>query len=421
MEGGTRPCPLRQDGAGTMRVGVFGQFGLGNLGNNASLEAVLAFLQSSCRPVSVTVVSDHPKRVAEQWNVAAVAIRRGPGGYLRGWRRLASYGWRASDLPRIASIVRQMDLVIVAGTGVLEERGLPVNPWELPYSLWSLATAARITGVPLALVAVGADRAVDPLSRWLLTGAADMASYRSYRDEASRDALRAAGVQTSKDSVFADLAFSLPRPAPSSQVDPDVVVVNAMPYVGARSDASRRNEIHERYTSEMVAVLRGLLDHGCRVMLVKGGAKDEAAARRLIERLGGSSVYGDRLSYEPVDTLRAATDLMRRSSVVIASRYHTVVSALMAGTPVISVSYASKNAALLERLELGQWSVPIETVEAGDVLGRVAALRSWNEDQRHALYADVGVLEDLAHRQLTDLGQVMSLAMGPTSVGDRQR
>ncbi len=103
------------------------------------------------------------------------------------------------------------DLVIVPGTGILEST-LPLRPWGMPYSLFLVCAAGRLLRTPVALVGVGASgtgsRPVRALTRW----AAQLAAYRSYRDTLSRDAIRAMGVDTSRDEVYADLVFALPTP-----------------------------------------------------------------------------------------------------------------------------------------------------------------------------------------------------------------
>lgn len=64
----------------------------------------------------------------------------------------------------------------------------------------------------MALVSVGANEISARATRTLVRWVGRLATYRSYRDDISRDAMRAMGVDTSRDQVYPDLAFSLPTP-----------------------------------------------------------------------------------------------------------------------------------------------------------------------------------------------------------------
>ena len=78
--------------------------------------------------------------------------------------------------------------------------------------MYVLCAAGRVFGTKVALVSVGANVSSERLTRWLLTAAARLAFYRSYRDELSREAMRRQGLDTSGDHVYADLAFGLAGP-----------------------------------------------------------------------------------------------------------------------------------------------------------------------------------------------------------------
>src|SRR5262249_26702081 len=105
------------------------------------------------------------------------------------------------DAFRIASWVRCHDVVIVPGMGVLEAT-LPLRPWHTPYSMFLVCAFGRLFGTKVALVSVGANDIRQRLTRRLITAAARLAYYRSYRDTFSRDAMRQMGLNTSGDAVY---------------------------------------------------------------------------------------------------------------------------------------------------------------------------------------------------------------------------
>ena len=105
------------------------------------------------------------------------------------------------DAFRTASWVRRHNVVIVPGMGVLET-SIPIRPWHTPYSIFLLCASGRLFKTRVALVSVGADVIGQRLTRQVITAAARLAYYRSYRDTFSRDAMRQMGVDTSGDAVL---------------------------------------------------------------------------------------------------------------------------------------------------------------------------------------------------------------------------
>ena len=93
------------------------------------------------------------------------------------------------DVVRTASWVRKHDVVIVPGMGVLDA-SLPLRAWGFPYALFLISASGRLCGTKVAMVSVGADIIRQRATGWLLTTAARLAFFRSYRDAYSRDAMR---------------------------------------------------------------------------------------------------------------------------------------------------------------------------------------------------------------------------------------
>ena len=77
------------------------------------------------------------------------------------------------------------------------------------------------------------------------TSAARAAHYRSFRDDRARQAMAAMGVDTSRDPVYPDLAFSLPAPDGIAAV-PGAVGVGVMEYSGGNDDRRRAGESGRR-------------------------------------------------------------------------------------------------------------------------------------------------------------------------------
>ena len=199
-------------------VGLFGLLGQGNLGNDGSMAAVLAYLRRTHPDVAVDSLCTQPEVIREQYGIPAAQLRwyradsqRASGINSIVARSIALALGVGIDAYRIASWVARHDAVIVPGMGVLETT-VPMRPWKTPYWIFLLCAAGRLFNTKVALVSVGANVTDHRLTRLLITSGARLAHYRSYRDALSRDAMAAMGVDTSSDSVYPDVAFALPVP-----------------------------------------------------------------------------------------------------------------------------------------------------------------------------------------------------------------
>jgi polysaccharide pyruvyl transferase WcaK-like protein len=343
------------------RVGLFGILGSGNLGNDGSLDAVVAHLRERHPDASLDFMCMGPDRVRAVYGTPATWLQwyesRGPSRGLRG-ALLKVFG-RLIDPIRTFAWVRRQDVVIVPGMGVLEAT-LPLRPWAFPYSLFWLALCARLTGAKVALVSVGANVIRKRLTRWLVTGAARLAHYRSYRDEFTRDALRQMGVDVRDDEVYPDLAFALPVPEPGP--GNGAVGVGVMAYYGSNDDRARAAELHEQYVAAMSAFVRQLADRGRPVRLFIGDVADLPVVERII-----AEVPGD-VAAAPLTTLHDLMTQMSEVDTVVATRYHNVLCGLKVGRPTLSVGYAAKNDVLMATMGLGEFCRPASTVGLGGLL-----------------------------------------------------
>ena len=184
------------------------------------------------------------------------------------------------DAFRTASWVRRHDVVIVPGMGVLEAT-LPLRPWRTPYLMFLLCASGRLFGTKVALVSVGANVIHQRLTRWLITTAARLAHYRSFRDAGARDAMRRMGVDTSGDPVYPDLAFALPTPRGESGAA-GTVGVGVMEYSGGNEDRRQADEIRASYIEQMTRFVLWLVDNGRPVRLLAGDTIDERVVQEIL-------------------------------------------------------------------------------------------------------------------------------------------
>ena len=315
MDIAAAPTPATAPVSSECRVGLFGRLGSGNLGNDATLEAVLAHLARDRADAALDAMSSSPEQVRAQYGFPAIHLHWLHSGTSVRWRPAALLLTAVRigvglvvDTWRTARWVRGHDIVIVPGMGVLEAT-LPVRPWQLPWSLFLLSAFGRVFRTQVALVCVGASPIPRGANRWLLTMATRLASYRSFRDEYSRDVMRRMGVDTREDPVYADLVFSLP--APEATADPATVAVGVMAWYGADADQEAPQDVHEAYLTTISEFIAWLLRTGHRVRLLVGDAVDEAVAQAIVRDQLARTPNADAsaLSFEPVSDF---TSLLRQ-------------------------------------------------------------------------------------------------------------
>jgi polysaccharide pyruvyl transferase WcaK-like protein len=336
----------------TPRVGLFGLLGSGNLGNDGSLDAVVAYLRDRHPDARLGFLCKGPERVHARYGVPAVHLQwneaRDTGTGARA--ALLKVVGKTLDPFRTLAWVRRQDLVIVPGMGVLEAT-LPLRPWGFPYSLFWLCALGRLTGTTVALVSVGADVVRNRTTRRLMTRAARLARYRSYRDDLSRDAMRTMGVDVSSDEVYPDLAFALPTP-PEDGVVPGSVGVGVMDYHGSDDDRDQAAPINRAYVDTMRRFVRHLVDDGRQVRLFVGDEADASVVAAILADVPRHRAASGGVVAEPV---RSLDDLMRQMAsveTVVATRYHNVLCALKLAKPTLSIGYARKNDVLMSSMGL---------------------------------------------------------------------
>jgi polysaccharide pyruvyl transferase WcaK-like protein len=365
------------------RIGLFGLLGTGNLGNDASLAAVLAHLRTAHPDATLQAFCSGPAEVTERFGVAATRMNWYRAEYrtASGLRAVAAKGLgKLVDAFRTAAWVRRQDVVIVPGMGVLEST-LPVRPWGFPYSLLLLSLSGKLLGTEVVLLSVGASVVENRMTRAVVLRAARLAGYRSFRDELSREALHTMGLDTDGDPVYPDLVLG-PPVRPQSAERTGIVGVGVMEYGGDDEDREHAEEIRRAYVERLTAFVRRLVERGRRVRLFTGDRADEVVADEIVAALGSPAVESAGAS--TLDELLAA---MAEVDSVVATRYHNVISALKLGKPTISLGYAAKNDVLMASMGLGEYCQHVKAIDVDALVEQFADLESRHDELRAILAA----------------------------------
>ncbi|MFT3781748.1 MAG: polysaccharide pyruvyl transferase family protein [Nibricoccus sp.] len=377
-----------------LTIGVLGVFGAGNLGNEATLTAFLQLLKAGHPDTRIVCICYNTELVEKTYGISTFAVGGGP--------KLANNSGREAGLlarikkrllknspvnfVRTLSIVRSCKALVIPGTGVLDDYG--TSPGGLPWLLFRWCLAARLCSVPVKYIGVGAGPIVNPRSRRLMGWAARLASYRSYRDQNSKNFAQSIGVNTQSDPVIPDLAFYFTETNSQRQTNRRSAMhigLGIMSYYGWQCDQAAGAKIFDAYLDKIVCLAHWLLNEGHSLQILIGEFSDQSAVDKFFERLKPnlSAEQRDRIAFSDQQTMDDLLTQIAPLDVVITSRYHNLVAAFCRGVPVISIGYGSKCAALMEDFGLGDLYQDIDTfsVEAlrNQFLSATARLESLSD------------------------------------------
>lgn len=300
------------------RVFVNAWIGAGNLGDELLFERLLEQLRANGVEHITSISLDPDDTASRHPDVDTVTPRQ---------------------LLRSAAAIRRATAVIVGPGGILQD---DTSPWSLPYQLHR-PLLARVLRTPVIGHGLGAGPLRRRSSGWLLRQAFGGAAELVVRDEPSAKTLTALGVSA---TATADLVIGSPKPS----VKPaDRMVVSLRPHrpggaivpVRWQTDAVS----NDRLTATALALDEAARRHDLTTTFVafephRDHPLHQAVAARMATT--AETIVPD------TDTLLAE---VTQSRVVVATRFHAGIAALVGNRPAVLVGYAPKVRSLAERLD----------------------------------------------------------------------
>jgi polysaccharide pyruvyl transferase WcaK-like protein len=369
------------------RIWLFGHFGLGNglgnFGNESTLRAILYHLRHLLPDAEVSCICTGPAATAATYNVRALPINR---PIIKAWkpRSRVARVLRSVFIGIPSEIYRWIeglmtlngtDVLLVPGTGLITD-AYSLRGWG-PYSVFKWSLIAKMRGCKLLFVSVGAGPIYSRLGRFLVKSALALADFRSYRDASSLQYLKSLGFVTTHDRVYPDLAFSLPKDLIARDCDRNrrrpVVGLGVMLDAGKYNVDKPDGTSYQKYLENLVILVSWLLAREYDVRLLIGDLCDRSAMEEfkclLKERLplhDASRIIDDEVaSVEQLLSQLAQTDL------VIATRFHNVLLALLNNKPVIAISFHHKVASLMDAMGLSGYCLDINHFKGEELIAKV--------------------------------------------------
>lgn len=371
------------------KIYLFGGFGSTNLGNNVTLQTMLENARRYLPGAKISCICWDPEQVKKDLQIHAVPISRMP--HRKSWHQ------KENLLPRVLGKIlnralmepllwikayrdlQGTDLLVMTGTGMLSDAGL--GPFRMPYDLFKWSIVAKLCGTKLLFVSVGAGPIYHSLSKWFIKIALELADYRSYRDKFSKEYIQNIGFNTNHDQIYPDLVFSMPKcRLPELEEDiyrcQPIIGIGLMAYYGSRNMPREGEAIYQAYIAKIATFVSWLLERGYSVRLTIGQSEDARAVQDIQEILNQPKISynNNQLIAEPIlsidDLLRQLAD----TEIVVATRFHNLILAIMLNKPVISVSYNEKCNVLLAEMGLEKFAQPADDLNVNKLITQFCEL-----------------------------------------------
>jgi polysaccharide pyruvyl transferase WcaK-like protein len=368
-----------------LTIALFGAFGVGNLGNECTLQALLYNIRRCVPNAEIRCICPGPDQVQLAYGIPATPMEEIPLSHIanRSLRLLRKIFVR---IPlelfrwiRAFATLTDVELLVMTGTGMLGDFG--IRPLGLHFQILKWTLLAKLCRCKVVFLSVGAGPLRQPLSRRIVKAALSLADYRSYRDSFSKNYLESIGLDTQRDNVFPDLAFSFPAQMLPHNSDNGssraVVGVGLMTYFNRTGTAREDDSIYSEYIGKMGDFVSWLLEKKYKVRLLIGDvAYDQPATRDLMaymKKRGTHCEYGAIIN-EPTASVDEVLSQLAATDFVIASRFHNILLALMLAKPVLAISYHEKNAALMASAGLAEFSQDIENIDVDKMIRQFQAM-----------------------------------------------
>ena len=362
------------------RICFYGHFGSPNFGNESTLLAFLSQLRRLLPEANVVCACTGPETLIETREIEAVPISRtllkrwNPRTAVTAWLRRVFVGlpselWRGLDAFKT---LNGTDMLIIPGTGLLTD-AFGLMAWG-PYNLFKWSLIAKICRCKVLFVSVGAGPVYSVLGKYFVKSALSLADYRSYRDNASLDYLKRIGFTTNSDGIYPDLAFSLPQAVLPRDSDKrgkrSIVGLGLMLHAAMYSTVGPASVAYSAYLECLVAFVRWLLARDYDVRLLVGEVSDRGASDEFKSLLKASLGQYDegRIIDQPALSLEQLLPQIAATDIVVATRFHNILLALVLNKPVISISFHHKCASLMAEMGLSDYCQDINHMNAGRLI-----------------------------------------------------
>jgi len=304
-----------------MRLGLIGNYGATNVGDDAILQSLLRSLDDH----ELVIFSANPDMWRGDEKTKAVSLFP---------LRFSAFFMRAFREAKEA--LKSVQVVILGGGGLFCDEGF----YAFMLWVWQIFWIKRFKK-PLYIYGAGVGPLKTWWGRWLTRWAYSQADVVTVRDDYSADLLRQIGVKTSIQ-VAADPVFLQPDPVHDAEVHqlnaarkgvrPGLIMISLRPWshydpVTISCFKAFLSSLQDNKTLEFVFVC-----------MQSYGEDDLKLIQPVLDEVGGELFIPESFSQ--------LLERMHEAEFAVGMRYHFMIAAILTSTPLLPVSYSSKTESL---------------------------------------------------------------------------
>lgn len=376
------------------KVAIFGYFGAGNLGDEAVVSVLIKNIKRRHPSAEIIGICLNPENTQQWHGIPAFPLRRLPRNHTANeaapsiikkiLRRLSvllpkEFIFLYQSYKRLKGI----DLVIVGGSGQLvDNEGGALNH---PYNHFKWTWLARLAGAKFVFLSVGAGPLFTRLGKWFIKKSLLMASYRSFRDDYSKQLVENLGVKEN-NVVCPDQAFLIEREAkngkPAMKGGKPIVGVAPIAYCDPRHWPEINPALYKEYVEKMAEFTAWLIQTNHHVIFfhtqVNGDDLTIPDIKAVLAKKEGITIR-EQTSEHLIKWHNAAFDAIAKTDYVVASRFHAIIFSYVMNRPAVGVSYDRKINNAMALVGQGDFALDIRTFTVEQLKEKFIALKNQPE------------------------------------------
>ncbi|KAB2490580.1 polysaccharide pyruvyl transferase family protein [Priestia endophytica] len=352
-----------------MRVGIIGNYGHDNNGDEAILSGILTQLNTlGIRKGEIVIFSNNPSNTESRYNIKAVPLLHKKGNFILSVLHTVKQSFK---------IMKDLDLLIIGGGGLLMDMYKRDAPLYSTLGLLGYYAKCRVV-----IYGVGAGPITTKAGKFFIKTLANKADSISVRDVKSKELLKDIGIRKEID-IIGDPAFAIePVRKRSKTNELKKVAVTAVPYFSKQYWPQRDDSKYEAYVKGMAQNLDELIE--------KKGATVTFFSTKYPQDVEVTREIYDMMTYKQFVRLKdenlhpdEMVKLCAEQDLIIGTRLHSLILSVVASTPVLGVGYHHKVEHFLQALGKEEHFVEIGALQEKDTfLQKVQAMtRQWDETQ----------------------------------------
>lgn len=337
-----------------MKIGIVGNYGNNNQGDEAILEGILIQLEEtySIDRSDIIVFSTNPEQTHKKHGVQAVKLYH---------KKKSAPMTLINTVTKNKSIISKLDILFVGGGGILMD--LYINGMVIFGMYGWLAKFSRI---PVVIYGVGAGPISTRTGKVILRSLAHLAKLVTVRDQESKQLLHSIGVKA-PIHVIADPAFQVKPPKETLPKNRNLQIgVTAVPFYHAgywpEGDKTKYNDYINGMARNLDNLLQENTDANVNFFATKH-PQDIAVTKDIKELMickERCNIYDEALDHTEIVRLSSEQDI------IIGTRLHSLILALVTKTPIIAVSYHHKVEDFMSLIKCDDLMVPIDKLNKRD-------------------------------------------------------